>query len=141
MSSKKKQQCRNPRLPNRFRSLVLISHIISYTRYPPPSLSIRRTRTRAWIAACYTGVAAPEDRLSVKGNIRATGDVLLGDDSVNVLEELQSLRADVNELELGSLSNSEFKSCQDVHDTIKGKTGKAPASGEYAVQGKTQLWK
>ena len=61
--------------------------------------------------------------------------------SVNILEELQSLRADVNELELGSLSNSEFKSCQDVHDTIKGKTGKAPASGEYAVQGKTQLWK
>ena len=81
MSSKKKQQCRNPRLPNRFRSLVLISHIISYTRYPPPSLSIRRTRTRAWIAACYTGVAAPEDRLSVEGNIRATGEVLLGDDS------------------------------------------------------------
>ena len=46
------------------------------------------------------------------------------------------MRADVNELELGSLSNSEFKSCQDVHDTIKGKTGNAPASGEYTSPNK-----
>ena len=37
--------------------------------------------------------------------------------------------------------NGEFKSCQDVHDTIKAATGQVPASGNYAVQGRTQLWK
>ena len=41
--------------------------------------------------------------MSVSGNIRATGDVFIGDKAVNVLEELESLRADVKSLELATI--------------------------------------
>jgi hypothetical protein len=80
--------------------------------------------------------------LSVKGSIRATGDVLVGSKSVNVLEELLSLRKGLRLVEADSFGGTPHASCNEAYTKLKkAADGKAPISGQYLLHGHTSVYK
>jgi len=79
------------------------------------------------------GVANPLDRLSVSGNIRATGEITVN--NVNLLEQLRETRASLSSLRntvLGSAKHV-YKSCNHAYTNLTA-NGQPLKSGVYTVQ-------
>ena len=84
------------------------------------------------------GVADPTDRLSVSGNIRATGEITVN--NVNLLEQLRETQASLASLRNTVLGNADhvYQSCNHAHANLTA-SGETPMSGVYTVQPRGRL--
>lgn len=79
------------------------------------------------------GITDPRDRLSVDGNIRATGEITV--DNVNVLELLRETRESLASFRNTVLGNTShvYRSCNQAYTNMTA-NGETPTSGVYTVQ-------